>query len=324
MSPNADLALLVVAYKRLDNVARIVRIATECGIQRVYISVDGYKGSDQSNESLELINTLRSICDSKKILVEVRFLKSNIGCSANLLSSCDWVFASENFVTILEDDCIPRHGFFDYARESFPYLDKKDDVWMACGAQFAPDSITEHNWAYSRYALIWGWTTTRMKWNQIATVLSEPKNIGYTSRLSLAEISFWNSGARRAIQGYVDAWDTVLVQQMLRLKKFALLPGENLVENVGNDNYATHTQGDSPWMNRKTYPYSSTHLDPIPLVTLDQWLKSSFYRINLAHLFRYPASIIRDYLLDKGKIQAPLIDRWVKSKSELAKLVQIS
>src|SRR5437899_2891686 len=46
--------------------------------------------------------------------VETNFSDENLGCGRRMSSGIAWVFSHTPEVIFLEDDCVPRDGFFDF------------------------------------------------------------------------------------------------------------------------------------------------------------------------------------------------------------------
>ena len=317
-------ALLIITYMRFEQVVEILNIAIANGIERIYISVDGRVDTNNPTYKEEFCQILKAACNNEEVSLKVRFSNLNLGCSASVLSGCDWVFSEEEFVAVLEDDCIPSSEFFKFLIEGYPILQTENPIWMLCGTQFVPEEITRSEWFLSRYALIWGWATTRDKWHEIGSAIRGTMRIQLNSKVGLNEIAFWNSGARRASEGWVDAWDTVVVQRMIIHNKYSVLPGTNLVRNIGYDHFATHTKEDSAWMNTKTGDFISSEMKPAQLESADEWLKNNFYKINFSHPVRFFLSILRDRVFGGKPSTSSLSLRWNIAKKEKFELFQIT
>jgi hypothetical protein len=227
-----------------------------------------------------------------------------------VLSACDWAFGNYDAVAILEDDCQPSIGFFDYCQDSNEFLKKNEDVLLACGTQFVPESLTSSNPYLSKYALTWGWFTRAPQWRAIRTLLAKESNRKIPRVWSLDyEDVYWHEGARRAYQGYVDVWDTALVAIINQGSYFALLPGDNLITNVGNDSVATHTGNDKLWTHALQEGYECGGFENITLNSqADAWLRENFYQIKFRHLITTRVTRILDFF-KKSKFGS-LIDRW--------------
>ena len=139
-------------------------------------------------------------------------------------------FENEEFGLILEDDCIPAQEFLTYANYSKKIIETNGDVWLFCGTQFAPYEKSVDSWSLSKYALIWGWGTSKRNWNQIASSLRKDgikissKDIGFTEK------QYWSAGAKRSNSGVIDA-DTIQVKDIFTGSSFRVrLDGINAFE----------------------------------------------------------------------------------------------
>jgi hypothetical protein len=290
--------VLIVGYQRFDNIRKILRLCLEAKVSSIWIYIDGPKEVDlhttRARSQFEL--QVRDMAHSSEFELHVHFCRKNSGAAVSVISGVSWALNSVDSIVVLEDDCIPSIDFFDFCRLSIPILDSSKDLWLACGSQFTPNYLINDESFVSRYALTWGWTTTRNKWEQISKSLGSAKNL---LRLSLAlslsaEWSFWASGARRSLYGYTDVWDTLLLFLMRKERKYALLPDVPLVTNLGNDVHATHTRNDYRWTNVQTGRFTR----PIGIgrnQLADAWLKEFFYEIRGRHLFSTRIRLLVDF-----------------------------
>ena len=131
------------------------------------------------------------------------------------------------------------------------------------------------------------------------------------SQLSWFERSYWNAGANRAYKGFVDVWDTILVQKMLINNAKALLPSVNLVKNVGNDSVATNTEKDLLWLHKDNDVEPNLNLGIMRNEILDNWLFKNFFCISPRHFFSTKITWFVD-LFKRGS-QNNLIERWTDS-----------
>ena len=316
MFSREDLSVLIVGYQRPDSIRQILLKCSTAGIRRVYVSIDAPK--DSSSEAVKRNLEIKEICQKSKAdfdLLSERYMNSNIGCSANLLSSCDWVFALEEFVVILEDDCIPSNDFFEFVSESLPIIGRDHETLLVCGTQFVPPIVAGSMPFKSKYSLTWGWATSAEKWRYISSEIFSSTAGDFPLNLVSAnpESIYWSEGARRAFQGYVDVWDTVLVNLLVSRNLYALLPNRNLVTNVGNDEVATHTGKDKNWVNEPIGQFKTQALTNYSTnTTADNWLRHNFYRIQLRHLL---STRVTRFIDSIRKPKSPsLIDRWANAR----------
>lgn len=309
-------AVLLLAFKRLDSVAKILEVLRESGVTRLYVAIDRASDDQEIEAQIELIKLLESNRRFfNKLLIAER--KANVGCAVSVLSGLDWVFRFEEFVAVLEDDCLPTIGFFQFVIDSKHLLDNNEDLMLICGTQFAPSKVTNNVSVKSNYSLTWGWASSREKWKVLRedfftnpTLFQKGPN-RFLRGLFDSEYVYWQAGRRRAIQGYVDVWDTILVSNLKVRNQFAILPGVSLIENVGSDIYATHTKV-SAWTNIPAGIYESRSVKPGQNREVDSWLKNQFFKIKFRHILSTRLTKFLD-LFRKSK-RGDLLSRWLENQ----------
>ena len=322
MSSINDPAILLIAYRRHESIKLILESCKKNGFKRIYVALDGPKlnsiqGKLDHDAIKKVVNEFRN-----SFMGEIFILSrlTNIGCAASVLSACNWIFETEEFAIILEDDCLPTDDFFEFSRLSFFKIKDDRSIWLSCGTQFAPSMTNTDTWFLSRYALNWGWATTKSKWFEIIdSMQSETKLL--SCKLSIWENIYWNEGARRAHSGWVDVWDTILVQQMLRNNKFAILPKFPLVKNVGNDIYATNTFDSPNWVVLSPEKFEFPVSDPIHVKTIDRWLRKKLFHISPRHIFSTQVTRLHDFVKFAYKIRPTLIQRLKFAEENRSKIL---
>jgi len=303
--------LLIIAYKRFDNVKRILEIANEAEVSQVLIHVDKATDGDISTSERQ-----SKFCREIKEWglhtdIEVILTKQNVGCAVNVLQGIDSAFERSEFCYILEDDCIPTLDFFEFASLSQSILNTDNEIWLTCGTQLASDSLTKGRTIRSNYALTWGWYTDRKNWIEIRNLLLADAS-GEWPGVTLQERVYWSSGCRRAKSGITDVWDTILVSRMRELGKKSLLPPVCLIKNIGDDSLATHTSKGSLWVNQETGAFESPIIlaDVIDCQQVDNWLRSYVFNISYRHFLSTLVTKILDFFrFRRRKFSSPLVTR---------------
>jgi len=312
MTRLANPAVLIIAYRRAAEIERILQVCQENSIDKIYVALDGPKDENVDGEKDN--KAIREIVGNYQKnyagVISTLFRDQNVGCAASCLSACDWAFENEEYVIVLEDDCIPSRGFFEFARASISALNADSNIWLACGTQFAPSDLHNESWSLSSYALIWGWATSQAKWKEISFAIRSGNPISKQNGISPWERIYWNQGSRRAYSGWKDVWDTILLQQMIANNKYAILPNEPLITNVGNDSSATHTVENSPWLHLNLGKFNAPQNPPAISTTADKWLCSKFYKIALRHLVTTRITHLRDFMNKANIPFSPLYERW--------------
>jgi hypothetical protein len=302
---------LVIGYQRTDSVVEILDSAISSRVTRVFISIDAPKRRDQSslNNALNLRNIVSSYEDKFEIL-QIRFLDYNLGCALHVLNSIDWAFESVEELIVLEDDCIPSKDFFHFVNDGLEIMRLQPEIALICGTQHVPVELCLDAYYKSKYSLTWGWATTKLSW---LAIKSSMFSTGGDIPLNLFDLDveriYWQEGCRRAFEGYVDVWDTPLVYHLQTSDKYALLPQQNLITNIGNDSLATHMSGNNFWLFKETGSYERRSTLRAHQNTLaDNWLSRNFFQIRIRHLFTTRVTRLRDRL-SKAPLKELLL-RW--------------
>lgn len=303
--------LLIIGFRRSKNLAELLDQAKTMGAPRIYVALDGPRNSTDWKETQECESVVRHFEELNPSLIRIRQSTENLGSAVSVLSACDWIFSTEDFAIIMEDDCRPSPDFFKYVADAESVLSNNSRAMLICGTQFAPELVTGNRWSYSSYPLMWGWATSKVKWNLLrGLVLGRFADENEVFDLRKTELIYWKEGARRALEGFVDAWDIPLVYGMRRLGLLTILPPTNLVVNSGNDEYATHTLGTADGLNRVTEPYFKSEIGPEFNPDLDKWLSRNFYGISFRHRFSTQITKLFDALGFNARKRAPLRNRW--------------
>jgi hypothetical protein len=303
-------AVLIVAYRRHKNLAALLSICIEQGSPAIYVNLDGPATSIEIVETNQCRKVLLDFKRRYPTRIRERVWEQNLGAAHSVLAAVTWAFETEDFLIVLEDDCLPSKNFFKFIDQGKQFFVENRKCLFICGTQFAPTDVTHSKWALSSYPLIWGWATSKEKWKTLLDLLVQYEHsLRFSGEGSLSEKSFWHSGAKRSYQGFVDAWDLPLVHAMRKVGARALLPGENLVTNIGNDGVATHTKEDSQWLNLVTGELNMKETEPTIELELDYWLRKNFYRIRARHLVTNPITSILDLTGWNKRKRSPLMSR---------------
>lgn len=281
------------------------------GAPRIYVALDGPRDSLDQIETLECNSVVKHFMDLNPAIVKLKESVENLGSAVSVLSACDWIFSNEDFAIIIEDDCFPTPDFFKFVKDAEFFLGSNSRAMLICGTQFAPEFVSEGRWSLSSYPLMWGWATSSLKWGKLREfILNDILDHKKVLNLRKTELIYWKEGARRAIEGFVDAWDIPLVYGMRKSGSLAILPATNLVINSGNDEYATHTLGASIGLHCETQPYVKVKTGPEFNKNLDIWLAKNFYGISLRHRFSTKVTKLLDSLRINTRKRTPLRYRW--------------
>lgn len=254
-----EISALLIAYQRPDNIEMILSKVVDAGIKDIFVSLDypRFPDSDSLHRREEIIRVVERFAANPNLSIRISAFSRNVGCGVAVTTACDWFFDSVNLGVVLEDDCIPSSGFFSYMQFALAGLNFIDDLYIASGSRLHPYPTIGVEWELNCSPVFWGWGSSSNKWKFLSTEikLPLPRIRKYPSPLTIPSF-YWRAGSRRVREGFVDTWDTLISELFHRLNLRNLSPSRSLVQNIGDDEYATHEMSYLP-----TLPVASEIFD---------------------------------------------------------------
>jgi hypothetical protein len=313
-----DVGVLILAYQRDLSLIEILEKCKEYGFTRIYVAVDFPRDQISSNlkKTDSIMKILKRFESDFSGQVFYKIASENLGCGLSVLSGCDWLFRKEEFGIIIEDDCIPSNDFFKFVTDNLRMINLNTEFAVLCGTQFYKGDDSVSTMYKLSYPIFWGWATTRQQWEitkkQLNSLLA-----GVPLALkgfSFYEKVYWRAGCRRVSEGFVDTWDTLLTSIFLNEKRHALAPNQSLVQNIGNDEVATHTSGGTSLHNLELGRYEAT---PVYIIEvgkhIDKWMREEIYRISWRHLVSTKLTKYLDRIFRSRVKVTPLSERYISA-----------
>ena len=168
------------------------------------------------------------------------FRDSNLGCDEAIPGAISWMFESEEYGVIVEDDVVLGEDFFKLCEQMLPQYSSEEGVMMIT-SQFYGSKPELSKYGFSNYPLIWGWATWRRAWNRMDMRMEGYKSISfgrlfkeYGLFMALMIKSYLDNAYKRVNQGDTHVpWDIRWVCSMLVNNGLSLSPMANLAVNVG-------------------------------------------------------------------------------------------
>lgn len=310
-------SILLLAYRRYQNIEPILQSCTAAGCRQIFVSIDGPQDASAVNDVKSTLLVVEKFKKENSIDLKIRISNLNQGCAVSLISACDEILSTEDQLIILEDDCLPSEDFWRFSKEAFLAMKVDKTIGLFCGSQFAPYSIRKNKWVLSTYPHHWGWGITSLKWSQIREHLVSDSKLRSTSKLpgiTFSERQYWNAGCKRALKGRTDVWDTLFVREMFRLGLKALLPPNNLIFNVGVEEFAIHVGGGNKWTEYSLGKFTTQLEAPQVNLDIDDWIRRKYFKISWWHLISTRVSALK-YLYLPSKFSENLRKRLTHMES---------
>jgi hypothetical protein len=247
--------ILVIAFNRTDTLARVIEALAPLAPGRMYVAADGPREdrageAGRCDEVRRMLTALPWRCD-----IRTRFLDANAGCAHGVTGAVSWFFEQEPAGVILEDDCVPDPSFLPYCAEMLARHAGNDRVMSVLGTRLAPANPRQaSSYSYSRFFSAWGWASWRRAWKRYELALGDWRSKCRVAGqpvpgLSAASNRGWSRKLDEvAASGRPHTWDYQWSFAHFRHDGLAVLPGSNLVSNIGAGPGATHLGRGSVWL----------------------------------------------------------------------------
>lgn len=231
----------VLAYDRPEHLKKLFLALQAEKIEEFSIFIDGADN--------ELIKSKQNEID--KIISKVSWAKVNIikrsvnlGLRKSVISAVSNLFEKNDSIILLEDDTIPRKGFFDYMYSVLNTYKNEKEVRSVCGYQIPKISdISKEISAHCVLRFIpWGWGTWKNRWEEYETNLSKLIKIindeKIIDRLPTDMVSYISKN-----KDFLDSNEIWSINWSLLnyiTNTFSVFPSRSLISNIGFDGSGVH------------------------------------------------------------------------------------
>jgi hypothetical protein len=241
---NTKVPVLLIAYRRPTETRKVLQKIQQYYPDDLYVFVDS---SDHNDQGVELVKEL-VLKEKYASNLHINFQNVNLGCGLGPVEAINWTLSFEKYVIILEDDCVPVAGFFEYME--WALRNKEEDLrcLMVSGNKYSVFNNTKLT-TKTRFAFTHGWATWRRAWKSYDydMVNWEP-----AIHRKLIPIYAWRNHWVRLLSNVSEDdsksyWDYQWQFHIWKNNGYSLQPPVNLVQNIGFNSEATHTYNKSDW-----------------------------------------------------------------------------
>ena len=215
--------------------------------RRLYVHADGARATHPNDAarcaaSRQIIDSVDWPCEVKRL-----FRDQNLGCGPAVSGALNWFFDQEEEGVIIEDDCSPMPGFFEYCQLMLDRYRDAPAVMHISGCGIASKYCPAGADGYlAPFPFIWGWASWRRAWqhyrfelpaeSDVAEILAKQNPGGNF-------VHYWREKFEAVRTGEINTWDYQWVLSVWRAGGLAVTPVRSFVENIGAGPDATHPQG---------------------------------------------------------------------------------
>ncbi|MEM6802787.1 MAG: hypothetical protein AAF696_15365 [Bacteroidota bacterium] len=239
--------ILFLVFNRPEPTAEVFEAIRSYKPERLYVAADGARKHKAGEEAI--CEETRAIALAVDWPCEVKTLlrEENLGCKHAVSSAINWFFEEEEQGIILEDDCVPHSSFFDYCTRLLDQYKEDERVMHIAGSNHHPDYTEEarESYYFSYYGHMWGWASWRRAWANYDLEMEQFEEVMKGRYLEKVMGSLQGKYLGRKLKEIyyegTDTWDYQWDYSRLLKKGLTIIPKNNLVNNIGFGEDATHT-----------------------------------------------------------------------------------
>lgn len=233
--------VLFIIFNRKDRALESFQAIKRYRPSRLYIAADGPRTNKPDEE--ETCNTTREAVLSQidwDCELFTLFRKENVGCGRGVSEAISWMFETEEYGIINEDDCVISDDFFYFCEELLPLYKDNHDVAQVNGFDLKYSSSQSNTYFFTSYPEIWGWATWKRAWMNIDFKMESFPSV--RSRIftrfpfleAVIHYILWNRLYNHIKQGEkIYAWGFQWSIYVFMNRKLCINPFANLVINTG-------------------------------------------------------------------------------------------
>jgi hypothetical protein len=249
MKTQISVPVLLICFNRPDTTQIVFNKIREARPEKLFVAVDGHRAHKEGENLLvEQVKTIVNNVDWP-CKIHYKYNSTNLGAEITVSSAIHWVFETEEYAIILEDDIVAPLAFFRFAEEMLIRYKDDERIATVTGSNFTPISVPgDTDYFFAKYGHSWGWATWKRVWNDFNLNVEIPETHLQKSYLkticnSNAEIDYY----KRRFQNLKEkgagnsTWDNVGLYYHRVHNKLSVIPRVNLTSNIGV--YGLHARG---------------------------------------------------------------------------------
>ncbi len=248
MDNGFKIPVLFLIFNRPDTTKKVFDEIRKIKPRYLYIAADGPQSGKKENlnksqETRKITENIDWRCKVKRL-----YRDKNLGCGKAVSSAINWFFENVESGIILEDDCLPDRSFFSFSEAMLKKYKKDSKIMHISGDNFLNYKDQDRNsYMLSSYPHIWGWATWRRAWEKYDFDMKDWRQRNLVQKLKFAKGSLWNKIYWIAmfdgiVNGGINTWDFQWVNALMKNNGLSIVPGVNLVSNIGFGKDSSHTK----------------------------------------------------------------------------------
>ena len=262
--------VLLIMFTRWNTLEKVFEQVRKAQPEKLYLYQDGPR-ADCKEADMEGILKCRDIVSQIDWDCEVikKYMEKNVGCDPGSYYAYKWFYSEEDKGIILEDDAVPSQSFFLFCEELLEKYENDKRIYRICGANIEGISDISSSYSFSRKGSTGSWAT----WKRVADMWDESYSfLDDENELDLLKSKFenddyyqeWLKGAIFHKNTGVPYYETIFDENKIINDMLDIIPGKNLVTNIGLTYDAVHNK-----VNPRTMPSALRKYFGAPRYELD-------------------------------------------------------
>ncbi|CAN5363754.1 hemolytic protein HlpA [soil metagenome] len=245
--------LLFLIFCRPDTTKLVFEAIRKVRPTKLYIAADGPREGRQHD--VAKCEATRKIATDVDWPCEVHtlFREKNLGLGEGITTGISWFFNHETEGVILEDDCLPSPSFFPFCEAMLERYRYDTRIMEIGGNNMEGPGMRdeEYSYSFSNQMYIWGWATWRRAWQFHDFKMDHYPEINRKKYLDYSYDSIYERDFSKYVFSKMHEGDdqtnrkTIWDYQWQFASKInsglAIVPGRNLIKNLGFGSEATNT-----------------------------------------------------------------------------------
>lgn len=292
--------ILLVVFNRPEKTRKVLEEIARYQPQRLYISADGpRKNNEGDSKNCEEVRNIINEHITWPCLIEKSYSEINKGCKISVSDAVNWFFKNERLGVILEDDCLPGPNFFEVMFDLLTKYEDNEAIISVSGSNFGFTPGHDQSYFHSRYLNMWGWGSWRRsalnidyemnEWNRLSNLRKYVFLIRHIvvkhKDLDWGWVRYWKQIFDDVAANRIDTWDYQWFYYQFKTGKYTIVPSVNLVQNIGFDDEATHTNYDAVTLSEEARVMNFPLVSPA-LLAIDRRFEEEYLKGRWAYYKR--------------------------------------
>lgn len=225
-----NISIVLFAYNRPSHLRRVLIALENRGIDELNLFVDGPKNNNDKIIQKEIKQIFDNNKYNSKMKKNIFYSKRNKGLAKSIIKGITHVAKKRKYIIILEDDCVPREGFFKFVKKNISNLKNNKDIAGICGYQI-PELHKKFFLSKNlktiilNYFIPWAWCVSSEHWL---------KFIKYNTKNEKVNDSVLEK-IKKLVKDEKKIWSYDFIKYNYLNQLSYLYPSKSLVKNIGFD-----------------------------------------------------------------------------------------